>query len=464
MKIGLLFSLITAAWLLTAWQAQAQQGSVGDTWVATDGLGRALPTSAETGPPRAGKTVGMFYFLTFDHGQPGPYDNTQILAAHPEALQDVHNPAWGPLNTAHYWGEPLFGYYASDDEYVLRKHAQMLSAAGVDVVIFDNSNAVTYDRARNKLCRVWEQIRREGGQTPQIAFLCPFGNPNNIGGRTLRELYQTLYAPGLYSDLWFRWQGKPLVLADPSYANPMGTSAAARQPTELQSDSSLGQSFTADRAFTAAGGEFPTWATTGSRVTLSLYANGPGGRRLAQQTLGVSDNATVMLELGKPLPAGKYYLEMSHPVGRIGWWGYSGDVYSGGQAFDTGDAVPGDRSLHLRYAGQAEAQTVSPGSAPSSADAAAEARQLRGILHIPVANPRVQQPRAQARPLGLAADLSASGADRPRGAHRADHGGGRAELQRDCQQHGPDELSGRIRTLVPWRRIGYAARCRKLWV
>jgi hypothetical protein len=34
----------------------------------------------------------------------------------------------------HHWGESAFGYYRSDDPWVLRKHAQMLSDAGVDVI------------------------------------------------------------------------------------------------------------------------------------------------------------------------------------------------------------------------------------------------------------------------------------------------------------------------------------------
>ena len=144
-----------------------------DIWVAGDGLGRSLPNAAEAGPPRANKTVGIFYFLTFAHEQDEVYDNSKILKAHPEAVRDVHHPAWGPLNAAHYWGEPLFGYYASDDEWVLRKHAQMLSNAGVDVVIFDNSNAVTYDKARETLCRVWEQIRRGRRQDAADRFPLP---------------------------------------------------------------------------------------------------------------------------------------------------------------------------------------------------------------------------------------------------------------------------------------------------
>ena len=348
-----------------------------DTWVGTDALGRTLPTYKQVGPPRPNKTVGMFYFLTFDRGGDGPYDNTQILNAHPEAMRDVHDPAWGPLNASHYWGQPLFGYYASDDEWVLRKHAHMLADAGVDVVIFDNSNAVTYDRARETLCRVWEDVRRRGGRTPQIAFLCPFGNPGNIGGNTLRELYDTLYAPGRYRDLWFRWEGKPLIMADPSYADPAGLrQAPPHQPSDLHPGGTLGQTFTVDRPWTAAGGEFPTWNTTQSGMTLSLYAHGPGGTLLAQRRFeNVRDNAGLLLESAKTLPAGRYYLEMSLPVGHIGWWGYSADVYAGGQAWEDRQIAPGDRSIQVRYADRAQRETLSPDARRMTPDAAARQAQ-----------------------------------------------------------------------------------------
>ena len=354
-----------------------------DTWVAADGLGRTVPTSQEVGTPRSNKTVGMFYFLTFDRGGDGPYDNTQILKAHPEAIKDIHDPAWGPLNTSHYWGQPLFGYYASDDLWVLRRHAQMLVNAGVDVVIFDNSNAVTYDKSRETLCRVWEDIRRHGGKTPQIAFLCPFGNPNNIGGSTLRSLYDSLYGPGLYQDLWFRWQGKPLILAAPSYANAEAyLEPTPHQPTELRQGGTLGQSFNADKPFLSVGGEFPTWSTRTSGLTLSLYATGPHGKLLAAHTFqNVADNAALRLDTPQALPAGRYYLEISHAVGQIGWWSYSADVYGAGSAFEGGLPVSGDRALHIGYAGDAAAQTLSPNAAPMTSQAAtAKARAIRDFF------------------------------------------------------------------------------------
>jgi hypothetical protein len=62
-------------------------------------------------------------------------------------------------------------------------------------------------------------IRTKGGRTPQIAFLCPFGNPSDMGRNETRTLYEQFYANGSYSDLWFRWKGKPLLLSDPEYVD-----------------------------------------------------------------------------------------------------------------------------------------------------------------------------------------------------------------------------------------------------
>ncbi len=184
-----------------------------DTWSATDALGRTLIDQQQAGPPRQDRTVGVFYFLWLgQHGTDGPYDVTRILAAHPDAMSRPTSPPWGPAKHYHHWGESLFGYYFSDDAWVLRKHAQMLSDANVDVIIFDVTNQVTYRKVYMRLCEVFAAVRRDGGRTPQIAFLCPFGDPR----KTVDALYADLYKPGLHADLWFQWKGKPLILADPA--------------------------------------------------------------------------------------------------------------------------------------------------------------------------------------------------------------------------------------------------------
>ncbi|MCP4640755.1 MAG: hypothetical protein GY851_09995 [bacterium] len=184
-----------------------------DTWDATDALGRRLPGVVETGPPRANRAVGVFYFLWLgEHGQTGPHDIPKILEANPGAFSDASHPAWGPPNAYHHWGESIFGYYVSDDKAVMRKHAEMLADAGVDMVIFDVTNRYTYKKSYTALCEAFTEARAAGTDAPDIAFLCPFGN----AGGVVRELYKDFYGPGLYRDLWFEWDGKPFIMADPA--------------------------------------------------------------------------------------------------------------------------------------------------------------------------------------------------------------------------------------------------------
>lgn len=185
-------------------------------WPATDGLGRVVSTHDQVGAPRKDRHVGVFYFLWLgEHGRGGPYDISKIVAKDASAVNHPENPLWGPQLAYHHWGESLFGYYLSDDRWVLRKHAQMLSDAGVDTVIFDVTNQATYPKNYLALCEVWSQVRKEGGATPQIAFLTPFWNPQKV----VRTLYDDFYSKGLYKDLWFQWKGKPLILADPAHVD-----------------------------------------------------------------------------------------------------------------------------------------------------------------------------------------------------------------------------------------------------
>ena len=197
---------------------EESSGNPGIPWPAIDGLGRVLPTAQDVGAPKAGRFVGIFYFLwQGQHDQPGagPFDVTKIMAAHPGALRDPSSPPWGPPGNTHFWGEPLYGYYRAGDPWVLRRHAHLLADAGVDTLIFDTTNRVTYKNVYPALCEVFAQVRREGGRTPQIAFMT-----NTEAGATADELFRDLYQPGRYPELWFRWEGKPLLICDPVAASP----------------------------------------------------------------------------------------------------------------------------------------------------------------------------------------------------------------------------------------------------
>lgn len=223
-----MYMLLVWMMVVCAWSVQGQVNSPGSTsWVATDALGREV-SPAQVGK-RPGKTVGIFYFIW--HGAHGydknrkapdesvlkplptdtesPYDISKMLRENPD------NPAYGPVGAFHYWGEPRFGYYLPDDEWIIRKHAQMLSDIDIDVIILDVTNAAIYSTQVRKICEVYTQMRQEGSRTPQIAFML-----NSAPARTMSRLYESFYAKGLYKDLWFIWKGKPLVLCPPEGVTP----------------------------------------------------------------------------------------------------------------------------------------------------------------------------------------------------------------------------------------------------
>ena len=105
-----------------------------DAWVATDALGRSVPTPAEVGPPRPGKYAGIFYFLWLgQHGEQGPFDITKILAADADTMIKPDSPLWGPLHAPHHWGESIFGYYVSEDEGVIRARVVLLDAGKLNL-------------------------------------------------------------------------------------------------------------------------------------------------------------------------------------------------------------------------------------------------------------------------------------------------------------------------------------------
>jgi hypothetical protein len=189
-------------------------------WPATDALGRKLPMPDEVGPPQAGRFVGILYSPWHDHhyGKPGsgegPTDISKLLARDPDLLRKPESPLWKGY-WACYWGEPLFGYYSCTDPWVLRRHANLLADAGIDTLIFDVTNAQNYPDVYHKMGEVFQQMRGQGDRTPQIAFML-----NTKAGESAARLYQNLYRPGLYRDLWFHWQGKPLMLCDPAEASP----------------------------------------------------------------------------------------------------------------------------------------------------------------------------------------------------------------------------------------------------
>ena len=212
--LPLLAVLLFAAFGATAPAAAAAppstyRATAPSTWAGIDALHRSLPHPSLTPPLRLNRTAGIFYFLWLGRNWPGPYDNSALLAA---AGNDRHKVKYGPL-AAYHWGQPQLGYYLSEDQWVMRKHASMLSDAGVDFVCFDVTNGLTYDDTWGALLDVWADMRAHGSRTPQVTFLFWTDVPHLV-----QHLHDVLYSKRLHEDLWFRCHTRTLTctLTSPS--------------------------------------------------------------------------------------------------------------------------------------------------------------------------------------------------------------------------------------------------------
>ncbi|MBR5601668.1 MAG: hypothetical protein IKW24_03485 [Clostridia bacterium] len=188
-----------------------------DTWVFTDGLGRVSLTNAEVGDLKEDKTLAIFYWtwhvdLSFNQ----PFNNTAFTTEHPEAINDYFHEGWPTSGAAYFWNEPLFGYYRTDDPWVLRKHAEMLTNAGIDVIFTDNTNGnYTWKSSYVPLYETWSAMQQNGMDTPKVSFMLPFG-PTDGSLEQLHSLYLDIYRTDKYHSLWYYLDGKPMLMAHSS--------------------------------------------------------------------------------------------------------------------------------------------------------------------------------------------------------------------------------------------------------
>jgi hypothetical protein len=336
---GIVFLMIAANLL-----AQVTAPNYGNGLPATDALGRKLPVKSETGSQR-NKLIALFYWTWHTDGNAtfSPVLNiTEILKQYPLAETDANHPAWqGITGGVFWWDEPLFGYYRTTDEWVLRKHAEMLADAGVDVVFFDCTNGTfTWKSSYTVLLKVWEQARKDGVKTPQISFMLPFGASTN-SLISLNELYTELYQPQLYTDLWFMWNGKPLIMAYPeSLVAQNGGSAALK--------------FTATAPFYAVNASCPSWGNSVGNITFNLYkwntnySQSISGIPIASKTfVNFADNEKIKLTFNQQ-SAGEYIWVLSNGTEQVGVWKWT-DSSDPVISYYAGAQVAGNYESEIAY-------------------------------------------------------------------------------------------------------------------
>ena len=185
-----------------------------DTWVAVDDYGRRIADYEEAGDVKKDKYAGMFYWIWHTEGQDlGVQLPSEIIAKNPEAKNDYNHPAWEAKMS--FWSEPLLGFYTSYDYFVYRRHASMLKNAGIDVVFLDFTNKdYIFAKSLQSLYDAFYDARKAGTDAPEISFLTSWSSDVNNRRNQLKGLYLNYFKDGKYSDLWFMWEGKPLLLGN----------------------------------------------------------------------------------------------------------------------------------------------------------------------------------------------------------------------------------------------------------
>ncbi len=188
---------------------------VGQPLAGTDDLGRTLLQNDAVGDPKPNRQVGIFYFLfTGDWGAPTAnynFDLYELTKKHPEVLQDCDDPNWGGgFGKCYFWGQPIYGYYRADDDWVHLRSMQLLADAKVDFVIIDATNRFTYGTQTEVLMNAMDAVRKQGKNPPKLIFYT-----NTLSGETIQELYDLYYkegAPYRHPDCWYYLEGKPLII------------------------------------------------------------------------------------------------------------------------------------------------------------------------------------------------------------------------------------------------------------
>lgn len=153
---------------------------------ATDDFGRTVVTV--DGKENEDNYVGLFYFLWLGyHGSPNTiYDISKITnnGQNNDAFQQNNDKT--PVGPYHHWGESAFGYYNSQDPWVIRKHVEMFCLSGVDFLIFDVTNGYAYPEASKALFDILMEYHEAGWDVPKIMYY--IATPSSYE-RILGEVY-----------------------------------------------------------------------------------------------------------------------------------------------------------------------------------------------------------------------------------------------------------------------------------
>ena len=199
--------------------------------VGTDDFGRVI--SPVDGKVNSDRYVGMFYFLTLGQhaNHTGIYDVDKITyeGTYNKAFTHFNTPIT-PVGSAHFWGEPVWGYYDSRDPWVMRKQIEMLTMAGVDFIVLDTSNNVLYENVTAVLFELLLEYQEAGWDVPRVVY---YLGKHDLGAdkAVFKQVYNIFYAKDTYKSLWFTPNDpeKPMIIAPDNVIAAFKTSSNAQE-------------------------------------------------------------------------------------------------------------------------------------------------------------------------------------------------------------------------------------------
>lgn len=177
--------------------------------VGTDALGRYFGEAAEK--KNGTRYVGIWYSLWLGqhaYMQSAIYDNTKLLSTEEgrAALNSNEDSELSRMGEFHFCAEPLYGYYSMSDPWVVTRHVELLTAAGIDYLCFDTTNAAAYVDVAKLVIETLLKYQKQGFNVPKVMFYT-----NSNSGTTANLIYTTFYQTEKYDSIWFMPNGKPLI-------------------------------------------------------------------------------------------------------------------------------------------------------------------------------------------------------------------------------------------------------------
>jgi hypothetical protein len=211
--------LLTVAVLAVKAQTTPTQQIPWTGTVATDQLGRQIPTWAEAGEPRDNRWFGLLFspFPAWNNRHGTFYDVNKFLEANPYHRKFEFDPP-GPLIYPNWTAsESWAGYYHGADPWIIRKQLVDMATAGFEYIFWDFTNGAggwnNWNMQESENWSVLKQyleigtsLQQQGVPVPRIAVWL-----STDIELSMEFCYNLIYAHGKYDNMIFYYRGKPLL-------------------------------------------------------------------------------------------------------------------------------------------------------------------------------------------------------------------------------------------------------------